>query len=45
MPKPLAVDSGPFVAEGAVRSGYGGMLTHATAEGVAAAKSSAAPLR
>ena len=32
-------------AAGAVRSGYGGMLTHAIAEGVAAAKSALALLR
>lgn len=35
--------SGVFAA-GAVRAGYGGMLTHALAEGVAAAKSAAALL-
>ena len=32
-------------AAGAVRAGYGGMLTHALAEGVAAAKSAAAAIR
>lgn len=32
-------------AAGAVRAGYGGMLTHAVAEGVAAAKSAAAAIR
>ena len=32
-------------AAGAVRSGYGGLLTHSVAEGIAAAKSAAAMLR
>jgi len=32
-------------AAGAIRSGYGGMLVHATAEGIAAAKAARAFLR
>lgn len=36
--------SGVYAA-GAVRSGYGGMLTHAIAEGIAAAKSAGASIR
>ena len=36
--------AGVFAA-GAVRAGYGGLLTHAVAEGIAAAKSAAALVR
>ena len=36
--------AGVFAA-GAVRSGYGGLLTHSAAEGIAAAKSAVALIR
>ena len=43
-PKLQTAMTGVFAA-GAVRSGYGGLLTHAVAEGIAAANSASAMIR